>query len=107
MDRFNQLEESQAPVGGQEATNTVTSDPVGRRREDRIVGASDGTRQLIAQASAAAGTDLPVVLVGPAGSEKELIARAIHTWGPRGTEELEVLSCAAVPEALQSRELFG
>jgi len=107
MDRFSQLEESQTSVGSQEPSTTVTSDPVGRRREDRIVGASDGTRQLIAQASAAARTDLPVVLVGPAGSDKELVARAIHAWGPRSQSELEVLSCGSVPEALQSRELFG
>ena len=81
--------------------------PVGRRREDRIVGASEATRQLIAQASMAARTELPVVIVGPAGADTEQVARAVHVWGRRGEEALEVLSCAAVPEALHSRELFG
>jgi two-component system, NtrC family, response regulator GlrR len=81
--------------------------PVGRRREDCIVGASDATRQVVAQATAAARTELPVVIVGQPGSDKELVARAIHAWGRRRTDGLELLSCAAVPEALQSRELFG
>ena len=35
------------------------------------------------------------------------MARAVHEWGPRATRPLEIVSCAAVPEALQGRELFG
>ncbi len=85
----------------------MQSEPAGRRREDRIVGASEATRRLIAQATAAARSDLPVWLVGPPGSDMELVARAIHSWGPRGSRELEVLVCSAIPEALQGRELFG
>ncbi len=85
----------------------VHSEPAGRRREDRIVGASDATRKLIAQAAAAARNDLPVWLLGPKGSDHELIARAIHAWGARAEQPLEVLACAAIPEALQAREFFG
>jgi two-component system response regulator GlrR len=87
--------------------NTVQSDAAGRRREDRIVGASDATRRLIAQATAAARGDLSVWLLGPPGSDLELVARAIHSWGARATREIEVLSCSGIPEALQARELFG
>jgi len=85
----------------------LASEPAGRRREDRIVGASEATRRLIAQASEAARTQLPVWLSGPPGSDRELVARAIHTWSRRTTEPMEVLRCAAIPEALQGRELFG
>jgi len=88
-------------------SNSVQSDAAGRRREDHIVGSSDATRQLIAQATAAARSELPVWLIGPAGSDRELIARAIHVWGSRAGRDLEVLSCTAVPEALQAREIFG
>ena len=83
------------------------SEPAGRRREDRIVGASEATRLLIAQASAAARSTLPVWITGPPGSDAILVARAIHTWGARGKSPLETLSCEAVPEALQGRELLG
>jgi two-component system, NtrC family, response regulator GlrR len=85
----------------------VRSRAAGRRREDHIVGASAATRALLQAATAAARTDLTVLLVGPSGSDKELVARAIHTWGPRADQPFEVLSCAAIPEALQRRELFG
>jgi two-component system response regulator GlrR len=83
------------------------SDPTGRRSEDRIVGSSEATRRLIAQATAAARSELPVWVWGPAGCDKEGVARAIHSWGPSGSRPLEILSCGAIPEALQGRELFG
>jgi two-component system response regulator GlrR len=83
------------------------SRPVGRRREDRLVGPSDATRRLIAEAAAAARTDLAVSIVGPEGADHSLVARAVHEWGPRASRPLEIVSCGAVPEALQGRELFG
>ncbi len=79
----------------------------GRRREDRLVGPSDATRRLIAQAAAAARTDLVVWIVGPPGADHGLVARAVHEWGPRSGRPLEIVACSAVPEALQGRELFG
>ncbi len=105
MDRMSQHEGASTAAG---ASGTAhVSDAAGRRREDRIVGASEATRQVIARATAAASNDHLVLLVGPAGSDRELVARAIHTWGPRSSADLEALSCASVPEALQSREVFG
>lgn len=96
-------------AGGEslDATTTAVSDPTGRRREDRIVGSSEATRKLVAQATAAARSELPVWVFGPSGSDKEGVARAIHNWGPNGRRDLEILSCDAIPEALQGRELFG
>jgi two-component system response regulator GlrR len=91
-----------APAG-----SPARSRAAGRRREDYIVGASAATRALVQTATAAARTDLAVLIVGPAGSDKELVARAIHSWGPRAEHPFEVLSCGALPEALQRREIFG
>ncbi len=81
--------------------------PTGKRREDAIVGASEATRTLIAQATAAARSELPVWLSGPPGSDREGVARAIHAWSARARGELSVLVCGAIPEALQERTLFG
>jgi two-component system response regulator GlrR len=89
------------------ASSEHVSKPAGRRREDRIVGSSEAIRRLIAAATEAARSDLPVWLSGPAGSDKELVARAIHDWSARNSREFRVISCAAIPEALQGRELFG
>ncbi len=86
---------------------SATSRAAGRRREDRLVGPSDATRRLIAQAAAAARTDLAVWIVAPPGADHGLVARAVHEWGPRAGRPLEIVACAGVPEALQGRELFG
>lgn len=83
------------------------SGAVGRRREDRIVGASARIRALVEEATAAARSDLPVLLIGPPGSDRELVARAIHAWGPRAENAFQTLVCPSVPEALQAREIFG
>jgi two-component system response regulator GlrR len=83
------------------------SAPTGKRREDAIVGASEATRKLIAQATAAARTELPVWIAGPAGSDREGVARAIHGWSANARGELVALVCSALPEGLQERTLFG
>jgi two-component system response regulator GlrR len=92
---------------GKGAGDSIRTTLAGRRREDRIVGATQATRDLVAQATAAARSDLPVILVGPSGSDKDLVARAIHAWGRRSQRTFEELSCPAVPEVLQAREIFG
>ncbi|MCP3983073.1 MAG: sigma-54-dependent Fis family transcriptional regulator [bacterium] len=105
MTRIHGAEADRTIIGNED--QVVQSEVAGRRREDRIVGSSEATRRLIAQATAAARSDLPVWLIGPAGSDKDLVARAIHTWSARAPREIEVLACSAVPDALQARELFG
>jgi two-component system response regulator GlrR len=94
-------------LGAAPAGPALRSRAVGRRREDHIVGASNATRALVQAATTAARTDLPVLLVGPPGSDKEQVARALHAWGPRADQRYELLSCGSLPEALQRRELFG
>lgn len=81
--------------------------PVGRRREDRIVGASRATARILEQASAAARTDLPVLIWGPSGAGKEFVARAVHAWSARSDAPFVTVSCASIADALQGREIFG
>jgi two-component system response regulator GlrR len=89
------------------ADGTSLGGRAGRRREDRIIGASSATQQALEQARSAARNDLPVCLLGPSGSGRELLARGIHTWSSRREAPFEVLSCDSIPETLQARELFG
>lgn len=55
----------------------------------------------------AAKSDISVLILGPTGSGKELVARMIHELSRRGRETFQAINCAALPDTLFESEIFG
>jgi DNA-binding NtrC family response regulator len=73
----------------------------------RIVGDSAAWEQVMASVQRAAPSDATVLIEGESGTGKELVARALHTLGPRASRPFVAINCAAIPEPLLEAELFG
>jgi len=80
---------------------------LGRRGEGAILGASRAIAEVRAFIARAASSDAPVLIRGPSGTGKELVARAIHAAGPRAAREMVTVNSAALQEGLLESELFG
>ncbi|UDL06984.1 sigma-54-dependent transcriptional regulator [Marinobacter sp. CA1] len=74
---------------------------------DRIVGFSDPVRQLKRTIEQVGQSNTRTVLIsGPSGTGKALIARSVHDFRMQEAPFIEV-NCAALPEQLIEAELFG
>ena len=72
-----------------------------------VAGSSKAMRRIAAQVRRLAALSSPVLVAGETGVGKELVARALHTEGPRSAEQFVAMNVAALPRELVESELFG
>lgn len=72
-----------------------------------IIGRSEKMKRVLDLVHKVKDIDINVLIQGPTGTGKELVARAIHYEGRRKGGRFEALNCGAIPESLMESELFG
>jgi two-component system, NtrC family, nitrogen regulation response regulator NtrX len=76
-------------------------------RINEIVGESDPIRKVKETIDRVAPTEARVLITGPNGSGKEMVAKQIHEKSNRSNQILVEVNCAAIPSELIESELFG
>jgi DNA-binding NtrC family response regulator len=93
------------------ASSRLMSEPVemGEAGADRpaIIGNSRAMQMIYKEIGRVAATAATVLIRGPTGTGKELIARAIYQHSERADKPFIAVNCAAIPDALLESELFG
>lgn len=90
--------------------NLVAETKVLKKKVDRsteIVGESKAIQHVKEAIEKVAPTEARVLITGPNGSGKELVARWLHTKSNRNSYSLVEVNCAAIPSELIESELFG
>lgn len=73
----------------------------------QIIGASSGIKSVLEMIEKVAPTDARVLITGPNGTGKELVAHHIHQKSDRNSAAMVEVNCAAIPSELIESELFG
>jgi transcriptional regulator with GAF, ATPase, and Fis domain len=95
------------------ASSLSTSHAARRREAERPspsgdpIGDAPSFRSVLDLCRTVAPSTVPVLILGETGTGKEVLAKSIHRWSPRGPRAFIAFNCAAVPENLMESELFG
>lgn len=80
---------------------------VSKSKVQEIIGNSEAISRIKHTIERVAPTDARVLVTGPNGSGKELIARWLHELSARASQPIVEVNCAAIPSELIESELFG
>jgi two-component system response regulator PilR (NtrC family) len=72
-----------------------------------MIGRSRAMREVFDRIQKVAKTDSTILIMGPSGTGKELVASAIHKLSSRGQKNRISVNCGAIPGELLESELFG
>jgi len=76
-------------------------------QDTTLIGETAEIAELRAQVNKLARSQAPVYISGESGSGKEIVARLIHSRGPRASGPFIPVNCGAIPPELMESELFG
>ena len=101
-----------APVGASAAPNQADQPVHGAEQASgaqlpELIGCAPCMIEISRRIRLVAPRSTPVLIEGPTGSGKELVAEALHRLSARSRNPFVVINCAAIPEALLEAELFG
>ncbi len=100
-------------VGGVETFRDLSAMELLRREIDQqytfqdIVSKNHLMRRILDILPDIAASDSTVLIQGPTGTGKELVARAIHNLSRRAAHKFVAVNCGALPDTLLESELFG
>ncbi len=81
--------------------------PLGLQDDCEPVVADNASIELLKLAKKVANTEASVMVLGPSGSGKEVLAQYIHKYSPRSEAPFVAINCAAIPENMLEATLFG
>ena len=74
---------------------------------NHIIGESPAMKEVYKMVERVSDATSNILITGPSGTGKELVARAIHANGPRSSKPFIAINCGAIPRDLVESELFG
>jgi two-component system response regulator PilR (NtrC family) len=81
--------------------------PAGSEGDGGLLGRAPSVQALREMVSRLARSQAPVHISGESGTGKELVARLIHSRGPRADSPFVPVNCGAIPSELMESEFFG
>ncbi len=91
---------------GRAAVSTEDQSPAVQRFRE-MIGRDEKMLVVFEWIRTAAKSDISVLILGPTGSGKELVARMIHDLSRRSNSRFQAMNCAALPDTLFESEMFG
>lgn len=101
VDQALKLNDRKQPAAQEPATNGK------QKTAENIIGDAPVLKKLRTKIAKLARSQAPVHITGESGTGKELVARNIHTEGPRFNAAFVPVNCGAIPPELMESEFFG
>jgi two-component system response regulator FlrC len=107
MDTVKGIKEAKDSANALSSASSASSVASSHTKPASFVFVDPVSQHLLALAQKVAQTDVTVLLVGPTGAGKEVLAKVLHESSPRAKGPFVALNCAALPEHLIEDMLFG